>query len=257
MGRLGWGDRACALLLLCAATAIASPAQTFTSLLSFDDTDGAYPEAGLVQATDGNLYGTTYEGGANNYGTVFKITPSGTLTTLYSFCSPVGCPDGDGANPLAGLLQATNGNLYGTTSGGGTNSEGTVFEITPAGELTTLYSFCSQVGCTDGGNPYAGLLQATNGDLYGTTYGGGAGIRGTVFKITPSGMLTTLYSFCQQGGGCSDGASPAAGLVQATNGNFYGTTQYGGVDGYGTVFKITPSGTLTTLHSFENAPDGY
>jgi uncharacterized repeat protein (TIGR03803 family) len=226
------------------ATCFSSGLQAFTTLASFNGTDGSNPYAGLVQATNGDLYGTTVAGGAYNDGTVFKITPSGTLTTLYSFCSQAGCTDG--AYPsAAALVQATNGDLYGTTE----YSEGTVFKITPSGTLTTLYSFCSQSGCTDGANPIAGLVQATNGDLYGTTSEGGAYGGGTVFKITPSGTLTTLYSFCSQAG-CTDGAYPVAALVQAINGNLYGTTDAGGAYNDGTVFKITPSGTLTTLYSF-------
>jgi uncharacterized repeat protein (TIGR03803 family) len=172
-------------------------------------------------------------GGANDQGTVFKITPSGTLTTLYSFCSQ-SCADGE--EPYAGLVQATNGDFYGTTQSGGANFVGTVFRITPDGMLTTLYSFCSQSGCTDGENPRAALVQAANGDFYGTAYLGGANNGGTVFKITPSGTLTTLYSFCSQSG-CTDGEYPYAGLVQATNGTFYGTTVFGGAD-LGTVFSL-------------------
>src|ERR1019366_5707745 len=127
--------------------------------------------------------------------TVFKITPSGTLTTLYSFCSRSGCTDG--SEPYyAGLIQAANGDLYGTTSRGGAPPRlGTVFKITPGGTLTTLHTFCSQTNCPDGALPAAGLAQAANGDLYGTTQGGETHRWGTVFKITPSGTLTTLYSF--------------------------------------------------------------
>jgi uncharacterized repeat protein (TIGR03803 family) len=248
MGKLNWAKRISAVFLLCATTAIELPAQTFATLHSFDGTDGALPPAGLIQATDGNFYGTTGIAGANSDGTVFKITPSGTLTTLYNFCSQSGCADGQ--NPSAGLIQATDGNFYGTTSGGGVNLQGTIFRITASGALTTLYSFCSQSGCTDGSMPQAGLVQATNGNFYGTTYGGGgANGRGTVFKITPGGTLTTLYSFCPQSG-CPDGGSPQAGLIQATNGSFYGTTFAGGAHDLGTVFKITPGGNLTTLYSF-------
>jgi len=192
-----WSKTAYALSLLCGATAIALPAQTFTTLVSFDGTNGAYSYASVVQGLDGSLYGTTKGDGVNgNYGTVFKITPSGVLTTLYSFCSQSGCRDG--AFPQAGLVQATNGDLYGTASGGGEGDDdgGTVFKITPSGTLTTLYSFCSQAGCTDGAHPFAGLVPATNGDLYGTTYQGGCnGGCGTIFKITLSGTLTTLHSF--------------------------------------------------------------
>jgi uncharacterized repeat protein (TIGR03803 family) len=221
--------------------------------------DGTYPVAGLVQATNGDLYGTTDGNSSSNYGTVFKITPGGTLTTLYSFCSQTNCTDG--IYPSAGLIQAANGDLYGTTyAGGANNGGGTVFKITPGGTLTTLYSFCSQTNCTDGVEPFAGLVQAANGDLYGTTYGGGAnGVYGTVFKITPGGTLTTLYSFCSQSV-CTDGTYPVAGLVQATNGDLYGTTRGGGANKGGTVFKITSGGTLTTLYSFcsqTNCTDGF
>jgi uncharacterized repeat protein (TIGR03803 family) len=236
-----------------------TPSGTLTTLYSFCTQygcpDGDQPNAGLVQATNGYLYGTTKTGGAYGYGAVFKITPSGTLTTIYSFCARSGCPDGD--QPNAGLVQATNGYLYGTTEFGGAgpygSGGGTVFKITPSGTLTTLYSFCLQSGCPDGELPLSGLVQGTNGYLYGTTAAGGAnGNLGTVFKITPSGTLTTVYSFCSQSG-CADGDDPVAGLVQATDGNFYGTTDYGGAGKYGsggTVFKITPSGKLTTLYSF-------
>jgi uncharacterized repeat protein (TIGR03803 family) len=250
LGKINCRKRAYAVFVLCGATAIALPAQTFTTLFSFDGTDGANPEAGLVQATNGNFYGTTEFGGANSAGEVFEITPSGTLTTLYSFCSQSGCTDGQ--YPTAGLVQATNGDLYGTTSAGGIDGEGTVFKITLTGTLTTLYRFCSLSACTDGSNPGAGLVQATNGALYGTTYDGGANASGTVFKITSTGALTTLYSFCAKTN-CTDGANPQAGLVQATNADFYGTTVHAGANHVhpgGTVFKISPSGTLTTLYSF-------
>jgi uncharacterized repeat protein (TIGR03803 family) len=246
-------------LLLSAVMMVVGPlaqAQTYTVLDTFNGTDGTdngtygtQPQR-LIQATNGDLYGTTVDGGAHGQGTVFKITPSGTLTTVYSFCSKKGefgvCTDG--ANPVGGLIQATNGELYGTTFEGGANASGTVFKIAAAGTLTTIYNFCSKGGCADGGSPY-GLIQATDGDLYGTTSGYGANGHGTVFKITPSGTLTTLYSFCSQSG-CADGAFPGAGLIQATNGDFYGTTVEGGANDEGTVFKITPGGTHTTLHSF-------
>src|ERR1022692_4644576 len=169
------------------------------------------PYAGLIEAASGDFYGTTSQGGTGSpaYGTIFRITPSGTLTTLYSFCSQSACADGE--QPFAGLVQGTDGDFYGTTAAGGANGYGTIFKITRSGTLTTLYSFCSQSGCTDGKNPLAGLAQATNGDFYGTTQQGGANCVpdgcGTVFKITPGGMLTTLYSFCAQSG-CTDGSIP-------------------------------------------------
>jgi uncharacterized repeat protein (TIGR03803 family) len=265
MSKMNWGKRPYAVLALFAATAMALPAQTFTTLHSFDGGDGENPQiAVLVQGIDGNLYGTMPSGGAYSGGTVFKITPSGTFTTIYNFCSQSGCSDGK--YPLTGLVQTTNGDFYGETFYGGSKSGancvedgcGTVFKITPRGTLTTLYNFCSQSGCTDGENPMGTLVNATNGYFYGTTYAGGADGQGTVFKISPSGKLATLYSFCSQSG-CMDGEWPEAGLVQATNGDFYGTTVAGGANsciiggtnsGCGTIFKITPSGTLTTLHNF-------
>lgn len=302
------------LCLILAATAISSSAQTFTTVLSFDNTDGANPESGLVQGLDGNLYGTTPNGGADGYGTVFKMTPNGTLTVLHNFCAQAQCADGespsarlvlatdgnfygttfdggdiscaggfgcgtvfkitslgtlttlhtfemtDGAGPIAGLIQATDGNFYGTTAGGGAYDEGTVFKMTSGDTLTTLYSFHLS-------NPYpSALVQATDGNFYGTTQGGGTYGYGTVFKMTSGGTLTTLYSFCSQTN-CTDGAIPYASLVQAIDGNFYGTTFKGGdsdascvgVPGCGTVFKITPEGTLTTLYNFcsqTNCTDG-
>ena len=157
---------ACTALLLC-ATATGLPAQTFTTLASFNGTNGNGPLAPLVQGTDGNFYGTTNAGGANSRGTVFKITPGGTLTTLYSFCSQTNCPDGD--RPYAGLIQASDGNFYGTTRLGGASIYGTIFKITPGGTLTTLYNFCSQSFCDDGMAPEAGLIQASDGNFYGTT----------------------------------------------------------------------------------------
>jgi uncharacterized repeat protein (TIGR03803 family) len=233
-----------------------------TTLYSFCSqsscTDGKSPYlGGLVQAADGNLYGTTEFGGARDVGTIFKITPTGTLTTLYSFCSQqVNSVCTDGAYPFGGLVQAINGDLYGTTTFGGAGVNcaavargcGTVFKIAATGTLTTLYSFCAQSGCTDGDAPWPGLVQAANRDFYGTTYGGGAKSAGTVLEITPSGTLTTLYSFCSESR-CTDGEFPKAGLLQGTDGNFYGTT-YGGAVNKGTVFTITATGMLTTLFSF-------
>ncbi len=243
---------ACAAFgLIVAASAPAAKAQTFTTLYHFcsqtDCSDGEIPYAGLIQGSDGNFYGTTSGGGANRGGTAFKITPSGTLTTLYSFCAQSGCTDGD--DPFGGLTEGSDGNFYGTTSFGGASDDGEVFELTPSGALTTLYSFCAQSDCTDGEIPRAGLVQGSDGNFYGTTNSGGADGLGTVFKLTPSGTLTTLFSFCPQTR-CTDGYLPVAGLIQASDGNFYGTMEMGGANDYGTVYKITPTGTLTTLYSF-------
>jgi uncharacterized repeat protein (TIGR03803 family) len=244
---------------------IAPNAGTVTTLHRFCEQpqlrciDGQAPFGVLLQAVNGNFYGTTEDGGSNFSGTVFNMLPGGKLNILYSFCSLAKCADG--SHPYAGLIQATDGNFYGTTNRGGANGpyDGTVFRITPAGKLTTIYNFCSLPNCTDGLSPFAGLIQGTDGDLYGTTQGGGTNNNGTVFKITLGGALTTLYNFCSQPN-CADGCSPNAGLVQATDGNFYGTTYWCGANYiYGTVFKMTPGGLLTTLHSFcsqSNCPDG-
>jgi len=256
------GRTAFAALGVCATTAVVLPAQTLTIVRSFNDTDGAYPFAGLVQATDGQFYGTTYSGGASLQGAIFKISASGALTIVYSFCSQTNCTDG--SLPRAGLMQDSNGNLYGTTVGGGTNNRGTVYKITPSGTLTVLYSFCNLTSCADGAQPYGGLVQATSGELYGTTLSGGKYAYGSIFLITPGGALTTLYSFCVKSG-CPDGAAPSGTLIQGANGDLYGTTQDGGVNiscganGCGTVFKITGGGALTTLHRFcakSGCPDG-
>jgi uncharacterized repeat protein (TIGR03803 family) len=250
MREISWWKTAYAVCVLCAATAVVLPAQAFRTLYSFDDTDGRFPSWALVQGTDGNFYGTTPTGGANASGTIFRITPGGTLTTIYNFCSQVNCADG--AYPQAGLILAGDGNLYGTAQGGGASSfGGTIFEISTSGVLHTLYNFCPQGGdCVDGGGPSAPLLQARDGSFYGTTqFGGTAGYDGTVFRITPGGTLTTIHTFCSENN-CADGYNPVAGLIQATDGDFYSTTQWGGANGFGTIFKITPGGTLTTLYSF-------
>ena len=313
-----------AIFLFCALAAITSEAQTFTSLASFDGLSGADPASSLVQGPNGDLYGTTFSGGPygkhdfgtlfsittdgemsvvydfcpqpqnncpdgeapygnlilasdgnfygttsgagfNNYGTVFKISSEGTLTTLYSFC-PLGFSHCiDGANPVVGLVKGTDGNFYGTTQQGGVNNNncyqdelagcGTIFRITPSGKLTTLYSFCAQTNCADGFYPDGGLVQGTDGNFYGTTYSGGIhdtnGVGGgTVFKVTRTGKLTTLHNFCQLAD-CADGVNPAAGVVEGSDGNFYGTTELGGAASYmGTIFKMTAAGTLTTLYRF-------
>ena len=245
-----------AAFLLCIAPLAASPAQTFRALHGFIGSDGANPYVGMVQGTDGNLYGTTIDGGANGGGNVFKMTTSGKVTSLYDFCSLPNCADGE--YPVTILVEGADGNFYGTTQSGGTagGSYGTVFQLTPTGTLTTLHSFSG----SDGAAPYGSLLLAANGDFYGTTNVGAAYGAGSVFTITSAGVLTTLYNFCSQSG-CSDGQYPVGPLTQAANGDIYGATYAGGdyaacnVDGCGTVYKINLSGKLTTLHTFA-ATDG-
>jgi uncharacterized repeat protein (TIGR03803 family) len=230
--------------VFCMALAISSSAQTFSTLVNFDEINGAQPRSTLVIGVDGMFYGTTVGGGLANSGTFFKMTTDGALTVLYNFCSSNACTDGSYPATGAGLVQAAGSEFYGTTTGGGTVNRGTIFKITTSGALTTLHSFSGP----DGAQPYAGLVQATDGNLYGTTYFGGAeGNYGTVFKITPAGEFTTLYSFDG-----IIGASPYAGLMQARDGALYGTTLFAGTRGGGTIFRITTGGRLTILHNFDN-----
>jgi uncharacterized repeat protein (TIGR03803 family) len=208
-----------------------------TIVHSFDGGDGGLPTDSLLQASDGNFYGTTIDGGSGSCGTVFRIS-AGTLTTLYDF----DC-DANGGYPQSGLVEGLNKTLYGITSS-------TIFKVNSAGALTTIYTFCSQPNCADGFAPYGSLAQGPDGDFYGTTAGGGANNGGTVFKITPDGDFTTLYSFCVKSG-CADGAHPNAGLTLGLGGEFYGVTSAGGANNLGTVFAIASSGSLITLHSFD------
>jgi uncharacterized repeat protein (TIGR03803 family) len=202
--------------------------------------DGADPDAGLVQGTDGNFYGTTNGGGATGDGSAFRLTPSGALTVLHSFSSALN----DGSFPRAGLVQGIDGNFYGTTGLGGASHDGTVFKLTPEGTFTLLHSFS---GSADGASPDAGLVQGVDGSFYGTTLQGGAHGDGTVFQIGPGGVFTLLHSF---GGGVSDGSGPYAGLMQGADGKFYGTTTLGGASNNGTVFQISSGGAFALLHSF-------
>jgi uncharacterized repeat protein (TIGR03803 family) len=223
-----------------------TPQGTLTTLYNFCSqpgcSDGLLPGNGLVQDSAGNLYGTTIGGGS--HGTIFKITPSGTLTTMRDF------QGNDGWYPFGALMLARDGNFYGTTMFGGTGS-GVIFQMTSNGTLTVMHSFS---GGVDGGNPYAGLVQGSDGNFYGTTVEGGAYGQGTVFQMTAAGTMATLYSFCARTN-CTDGAAPRAGLIQANDGNLYGATSAGGTGtgcngGCGTVFKITTTGALITLHDF-------
>ncbi len=220
-------------------------AQPLTTLHSFNGGDGRSPEATLVQGSDGNFYGTTPLGGAHAKGTVFKIDSAGSLTTLHSFS---GFP-ADGAVPVAGLVQGTDGNFYGTTTSGGAFYQGTVFRMTSSGAITVLHSFNSFF--SEGAVPIAGLVQGSDSNFYGTTTLGGAHHKGTVFKIDATGTFTTLHSFS---GSPSDGANPVAALVQGSDGNFYGTTPSGGEHFQGVVFRISQGPADTVLHSFSGHP---
>jgi uncharacterized repeat protein (TIGR03803 family) len=214
-----------------------------TTLASFMGTNGIYPKGRLVQGLDGSVYGTTVLGGANSDGTVFRLGTNSVLTLLTSF-------DSAGFSPFAGMVQGSNGNFYGTTYQGGTNDFGTVFMITPGGMLTNLHYF---PGGNGGGNPYADLILGRDGCFYGTTYFGGTSGHGTIFKMAYDGAITTLFSF-----GKTNGAYPQARLLLGLDGALYGTTSDGGAFtnasgfGYGTIFKLTTNGALTTLVSFNS-----
>jgi uncharacterized repeat protein (TIGR03803 family) len=222
-----------------------TPTGALTTLLAFAGTNGSVPHGPLAQGGDGGFYGTTANGGTNGSGTVFRVASSGSLTSLYSFTG------GDGANPLVGLVQGTDGNFYGTAQNGGAPSHGTVFRIAPTGAFTNLYSFTNGV---DGGAPAGELVQGTDGLFYGLSQGGPAG-KGNVFKTSAAGALANLYSFT----GGFDGNAPAGALVEAMDGSFYGATKFSSIRGvafYGSLFKITTNGSLTTLYQF-NANDGH
>lgn len=190
--------------------------------------DGAYPHGGVIEDSAGNLYTTTY-GTSSTWGTVVMLSPAGVSTVLHKFTGK-----NDGGSPRAGLIMDSTGILYGTTVYGGTHRAGTAFKVDPVtGQETVLHSFS---GAADGGDPYGGLTRDSLGNLYGTTYYGGEFGYGTIFKLDPAGNETVLYSFT----GGSDGLGPMAGLVQDAAGNLYGTTVYGGSQGAGVVFKLTP-----------------
>lgn len=212
---------------------------TLTTLISFDQTNGSDPQAGLALGPDGNFYGTTTSGGANGLGTVFRITPTGAFTNLVSFANS------NGASPRDGLLLGGNGKFYGTAYAGGANYSGILFQVDTNGALATVYTF----SFAGGGFPVAGLIQDSAGSFYGATAIGGTNSGGTVFRLTADGMFRTLASFDLSGSG---GNSPYGGLLLGSNGFIYGTTSQGGANGYGAVYEMDTNGALATVASFDN-----
>jgi uncharacterized repeat protein (TIGR03803 family) len=231
-----------AALGLAILTSQSAQAQTFKVLYNFKGAkDGANPYAPLISDGSGNLYSTAEAGGASGAGTVFKVDKSGKETVLYSFTGGA-----DGANPFAGLVRDTAGNLYGATAYGGASGVGTVFKLSKTGKETVLHSFAG--GTSDGCYPFGGLLQDTAGNLYGTTEVCGASGVGTVFKISKAGKETILHSFA---GGSTDGEFPSfTSLLMDANDNLYGIAEQGGTSNLGVVYKLSKAGKLTVLHSF-------
>ena len=266
----------------CGAVVKITPAGVLSVVYSFtydsstsNAPNGWQPQAGLVQAKDGNFYGVATLGGASNpicgtagCGTVFKLTPSGKLTLLHSFCGGNGCGTlaTDGADPTGRLVVGPGGDLYGTTQAGGIYNgfynQGTIFRITTSGVYKILHIFSGPFGTVvDGASPAAGLTLGSDGNFYGTTQYGGSGGEddgeGTVFKMTPGGKITILHSFVGVDGGGADGSYPRGALVQASDGNLYGTCYSGGANGTGTVFRISTKGVFTRIYDFapEATPD--
>jgi uncharacterized repeat protein (TIGR03803 family) len=227
-----------------AVFAISGHAQTYTVLTSLTNIGSGPGTAPLVQGFDGNFYASSQSGGAYSNGWIYKVTPSGVLTVLHSFCAQTGCPDG--STPV-GLTLGKDGNFYGSTRGGGTlngtpSADGTIFKITPKGVLTTLYSFCGR-SCNFGGEFPGPLVQAPNGIFFGPTMNGGKRNLGTIFKVTAKGVLTQLYAFCVVKP-CSS-YSPSDGLVLGVDGDLYGVTSF-----HEAFVKMTQAGKLTVLYTF-------
>lgn len=232
-----------AVLLAALLSACALQAQTFSVLYAFQG-DARAPMGTPILDRDGNLYGTTQNGGRGALGSVYKLDPQGTLTLIYSFTG-----DPDGANPVAGVVMDANGNLYGATPAGGLYRSGTVFRIDDGGHETVLHSFQPQI---EGMNPQGGVTLDSAGNLYGTTAAVGTQSAGTIFKITSAGAFSTLYTFKAD----NDGKDPRAGVLIDGAGNLIGTTRRGGHYSAGAVFKLDTQGKLTILYSFPSAPGG-
>ena len=239
---------ACAIVALTIAQAQAQTAYSETVLHNFaSPPKGAFPYAGVISDSAGNLYGTANSGGAANAGVVYKVDTAGRQTVLYSFTGGA-----DGGNPYGGVVRDAAGNLYGTTVYGGAASSGVVFKVDSSGHETVLYTFS---GGDDGGYPYAGVIRDSAGNLYGTTYAGGSagyGGYGVVFKLDAAGQFTVLHSFT----GGADGGYPYAGVIRDSAGNLYGTTSLRGNAQWGVVYSLDPTGNETVLYSFTGGSDG-
>ena len=207
-------------------------------------TDGANPQAGVIRDAVGNLYGTTFSGGAAGLGVVFKLNKSNQETPLHSFTGGT-----DGANPYGGVIRDSAGNLYGTTVYGGPARAGAVYKLDASGNETFLYAFS---GGSDGQHPYGGVIRDSAGFLYGNTIDGGSAGLGAIFQIDSSGVQTTLYAFPESAGGFA----PNAGVIRDAAGNLYGTAPQGGGHGAGVVYKVNKAGREIVLYSFTGGADG-
>jgi uncharacterized repeat protein (TIGR03803 family) len=237
------------LALLALGLAVRAQAQTLNYFADFDGKNGSVPGP-VIQGTDGNFYGTTFEGGAYSQGNVFRVTPTGKLNSIYSFCSQPNCADGQ--RPESAPVLGSDGNLYGVTNSGGSSANsGVVYKMTLGGKITTLYSFCATPRpCNDGQYP-TGVIQASDGNFYGTTESGGKFGSGTIFQISPSGAFKLLYTFCSLAN-CADGGIPLFPPMQGSDGNLYGATNGGGTaEGEsGVVYELTPDGAFKVLQNF-------
>ncbi len=228
-----------------------TPTESPLTLATLPPTSGTTALAsrgGFMVAANGELWATSASGGAGNFGSVFKMTPAGTLSTVFSFTNTTGT--NPGSNPQGALALGPDGNHWGTTQGGGSGSSGTIFKVTPAGVETVIVNFTGTTGAFLGTGPQAALTLGSDGNFYGTTNSGGSGGGfGAIFKVTPAGVFTNLVNFTGSSG-ANPGNAPQGPMAQGADGNFYGTTSAGGVNGIGSVFKVTPAGVLTQLASF-------
>jgi len=248
-----------AMLAITFSLAVRAQAQITTFVGEFDGTNGWEPYGSVTQGTDGNFYGTA-TGGVDAGGNIFRMTPSGEITNLYTFCSSnINCPDGE--FPQTAPILGSDGNMYGVTYAGGSGNSGVFYRLTTGGEYTILYTFCANFPCNNDGLDPVSIILASDGNFYGITNYGGTGGEGTIFKITPTGQYTQLYSFCSLKN-CTDGGPAFYPLVQGNDGNFYGTAYQGGSMGGGVIWELTASGTYKVLYNFcynedaEKCPDG-
>lgn len=228
-----------------------TPSGQITTLHNFCNPSTCFVPGTPTLGTDGNLYGVAADSNPHFLGGIFyQLTLDGKLTVLYTFCSTQDCPDGSIAG---GITRVSDGDFYGISAFGGAHTNGNLFRISSTGQLKVLYSFCSLANCADGSQPFALPIEDSDGNLYGTTFLGGAYNNGVIYKLTPDGAFTVLYNFCSLG--CADGSDPSA-LVQDGEGNLFGTHNQFGLHGSGNIFELTAAGRYIPLHNFDRS-DGW